>query len=1055
MLGRFVVGLVGFLVLAALVVTPASAQTETARVSGQITDATGRVVPEAEVKIVNLATGVASTASTNDDGIYSILGLIPGRYRITVQKPGFREVIVDGLVLNVQDVVAQNVQLQIGSVSETVTVTADKLNVNTTDSAVSTVIDRQFAENLPLNGRSFQSLINLTPGVVVTASNGYDDGQFSVNGQRTDANYWMVDGVSANIGISVSNPSSGLSGSLGSFSVLGGTNSLVSVDALQEFRIQTSNFAPEFGRTPGAQISIATRSGANRFSGTAFDYLRNDILDANNWFADEAGLPKPRERQNDFGGTFSGPIHKDQTFFFFSYEGLRLRLPGTALTTVPDLSARKNAQPALQPYLNAYPLPNGPDDISTGIAQFNASYSNPATLDAYSLRIDHKFKRPWSLFGRYNYSPSSTTQRGAGGALNNTLTSSLTTETATLGANWTPSPIALNDFRFNYSRTSGSSSQSLDNFGGAVPLTSLPFPSPYSGTDAALAFDISSLSGGLFNVGKDQQNTQRQFNIVESYSLQKNAHALKFGIDFRQLSPMLNPSLYRQLAVFSDVPSAENGNLLLSYVASSVQATFLFRNFGAFAQDTWRVSSRLTLTYGIRWDIDFSPSAAKGPSLPAVTGYNLSDLSAFALAAPGTAAFHTSYSNVAPRLGVAYETSQNPKWRSVFRAGIGIFYDLASGQVGNLIWQSDYPYGASAFGFGGSFPLNSATATPPPITAPGSGSGTVTAFDPNLKLPYSFQWNGAFEQGLGEQQTLSATYIGSVGRRLIQTSDILSPNASYAEAILVGNTASSNYNALQVQFRRQLAHGLQALASYTWSHSIDDGSAGSFGNAANTLVPGTDPNQNRGPSDFDIRNAFSAALTYEVPTPMANGLTKAILGGWSVQNMIQARSAPPVNVSDSEFYTLLNGVTAIRPDIVPGVPQYLFGSSYPGGKAFNPAAFTPPPVDPSTGLPLRQGNLGRNALRGFGATQWDCAFHRDFPVRESLRLQFRVEMFNVLNHPNFAQPISDIFNPQFGLSTQMLGQSLGNGNVSGGGGLSPLYQIGGPRSIQLALKLFF
>src|SRR5712664_1639404 len=226
----------------------------------------------------------------------------------------------------------------------------------------------------------------------------------------------MVDGVSANIGVSATNnPGNGLGGSLGSFSVLGGTNSLVSVDAMQEFRILTSTYAPEFGRTPGGQIAIVTRSGTNQFHGTAFDYLRNDKFDANNWFnaAVTPPLPKAKERQNDFGGTVAGPILKGRTFFFFSYEGLRLRLPATELTNVPDLAVRQSAVTAMQPFLNAYPLPNGQDNPATGVARFNASYSNPASLDAYSLRVDHKFNDKLSAFGRYNYSPSEVDQRGA------------------------------------------------------------------------------------------------------------------------------------------------------------------------------------------------------------------------------------------------------------------------------------------------------------------------------------------------------------------------------------------------------------------------------------------------------------------------------------------------------------------------------------------------------------------------------------------------------------------------------------------------------------------
>jgi hypothetical protein len=1033
---------------------PLLAQSPNGNINGLVLDPSSAAIVSAEIVAVDDATGVQYTTKTNAEGIYVFPNLPPGAYRLQVSRIGFKTIIKPDIVLNVQDALSLNFTLPLGALHEIVTVEGGASLVNTESASVSTVVDRQFAENLPMNGRSFQSLIDLTPGVVIIGSNGYDDGQFSANGQRSDSNYWMVDGVSANIGISAANPSSGLAGSLGSFSVLGGTNSLVSVDALQEFRIQTSNFAPEFGRTPGAQISIVTRSGTNRFNGTAFDYLRNDVLDANDWFADEAHLTKPKERQNDFGGTLGGPLRKDQTFFFFSYEGLRLRLPQTTLTTVPDILARQNALPALSPYLKAYPLPNGPDDVASGIAQFNASYSNPATLDAYSLRIDHRLKDKLSLFGRYNYSPSSAEQRGTRGALSNVYTSRITTQTATFGASWAISPVVLSDLRLNYSRTNGSGAQTLDNFGGAVPLSSFPAPSPFSAGNAALGFDISSLSTGLFNFGRGQENTQRQFNIVENFSIQKNSHGLKFGIDLRRLSPAFDPVLYRQLALFPDVSSAENGNLLFSFVASNVKAALLFRNIGVFAQDTWRATPKLTLTYGIRWDIDFAPTATSGPSFPAVTGYNLNNLSNLALAPAGTPAFNTSYGNIAPRFGIAYAISQKSNASTVFRAGLGIFHDLASAQVGNVIWQSDYPYGASKFGFGGSFPLDPAAAAPAPVTPPGAGSGTVTAFDPNLKLPYSLEWNAALEQGLGQPQTLSLTYVGSIGRRLIQTSDIFSPTASFAEAILVGNTARSEYNALQLQFKRQMARGLQALASYTWAHSIDDGSAGSFGNAANTLVPASGARQNRGPSDFDIRNAFSAALTYDVPAPGVNGVTKAIFGGWSLQNMMQARSASPVNLRDSEFYTLLNGLTEIRPDLVPGVPEYLYGSFYPGGKAFNPAAFTAPPVN-SSGLPIRQGDLGRNALRGFGAVQWDFALHRDFPIHELLKLQFRAEMFNVLNHPNFAQPIGDIFSPQFGQSTQMLGQSLSNGNVTGGGGLSPLYQIGGPRSIQLALKMFF
>jgi len=1045
-----------------------SAQSPNGIINGLVLDPASRAIAGAEIRIVNDATGVQYTGKTNDEGIYVVTNLPPGSYRLQVSKIGFKTLIKPDIILNVQDLLAINFTLPLGAASETITVVGGAPLMNTESAAVSTVVDRQFAENLPMNGRSFQTLIQLTPGVVLTPNNQGAEGQFSVNGQRAASNYWMVDGVSANIGTGANfNAGNGAGGAIGSFSVLGGTNSLVSIDAMQEFRIQTSSYAPEFGRTPGAQISIVTRSGTSEFHGTAFDYLRNSLFDANNWFADEEGLPKPEERQNDFGGTFSGPIVKDRTFFFFSYEGLRLRLPQTTLSSVPDQTARSAAVPAVQPFLSAYPLPNGADNPATGVAQFNASYSNPATLDAYSLRVDHKLTHRLTLFGRYNYSPSNLEDRGASTLLplSDVETIRIVTQTATGAAVWAITPFAANDFRFNYSQTTASSSNSLDSFGGAVPLTTLPLPSPYSTENANFIFAIFGLSHPYLSVGTSTLSVQRQLNFVDGLSIQRGSHNLKFGTDYRRLSPTHHPGLYSQAPIFLNVAAAVAGDLGFASLQSLRASTFLLQNLGLFAQDTWRVNPRLTVTYGLRWDLDFAPSSKSGPSIPAVTGYNLSNLSSLALAPAGTSPFATRFANVAPRLGIAYQLSQSQDWGRVVRGGFGVFYDLATSEVGNTLGTS-YPFGASNFVLGpasggtATFPLSATDAAAPSITpAELSSSGAVLlAFDPQLKLPYTLEWNVALEQELGKEQSLSASYIGSVGRRLLQTAYVSSPNSSFANAALIGNTASSDYNALQIQFQRRLSHGLQVLSSYTWSHSTDDGSVGTYGFGSN-FDPALGSSSNRGPSEFDLRNAFSAGITYDIPVPRVGTIGKAILGGWSVENMLQAWSAPPVNVYYSTFQTLLGAQTQVRPDVVSGQPLYLYGSEYPGGKAFNPAAFTAPPTDSTTGLPLRQGDLGRNALRGFGAAQWDFAVHRDFPIHESLKLQFRAEMFNVLNHPNFAPPSGDLqspgsINPQFGLSTQMLGQYLGGENV-GGGGFNGLYQVGGPRSIQFALKLMF
>lgn len=1036
----------------------ALSQTSTATIDGRVRDASKAVIQGASVTVVNIDTNSKHSTETDANGLFTVVNLLPGNYRIEVSKLGFRTIVKPSMVLHVQDVIALNFEMSVGSTLETITVTGGTPLVDTESAAVGTVVDRNFAENLPMNGRSFQSLIQLTPGVVLTPSNTFDSGQFSVNGQRATSNYWTVDGVSANIGIGVNNlgtAGNALAGTQGSFSAQGGTNSLVSVDALQEFRIQTSTYAPEFGRTPGGQISIVTRSGTNQFHGTAFDYLRNDALDANNWFngfTNNPPLPKAQERQNDFGGTLGGPLLHDRTFFFLSYEGLRLRLPETSLTTVPDISARMGAAPALKPYFNAFPLPNGADDVASGTAEFNASFSNRSSLDAYSLRIDHKISDKLSIFGRYDYSPSDIVQRGnQSAALSSVSRTKIIVQTATGVATWLPSPTAANDLRFNYSRTNAYSNNHLDNFGGAVPLASLPLPAPYTPQNSYFAFDIFSVTNSLAD-GFNGRYVQRQINVADNFSLQKGAHGLKFGIDYRRLSPLRDVRLYEQGAFFSDVQSAENGNLAFSFLVASGAGTLLFRNLSAFAQDTWRALPQLTVTYGARWDVDFAPSTLSGLPIPAVTGFNLSNPSTLALAPAGTPPFRTRYGNLAPRLGIAYQLSQNPEFGTVLRGGIGLFYDLATSEVGNIN-LSIFPFGGSAFNLGGTFPLSSSTAAPPTVTP----AGGLFALDPNLRLPYTLQWNFSVDQALGSKETLSASYIGSRGKRLIQTAFVNSPNSSFpGGANLISNSAYSDYNALQLQFERRLSHGLQALASYTWAHSIDNASAGSaFGNAANASSGALDPSANRGPSDFDIRNSVSAGLTYDLQGERFRGIKAALLRNWSIENIIQARSAAPVTVFTSQFFELTNTFqTAVRPDLVPGQSFYLHGSSFPGGKAFNPAAFTTPPVDPNTGNPVRQGTLPRNALRGFGAAQWDFAIHRDFPIRESLKLQFRGEFFNVLNHPNFGAPAADLFDPQFGHSLQLLSSSLNGGNL-GGGAFNPLYQIGGPRSIQFALKLVF
>ena len=819
---------------------------------------------------------------------------------------------------------------------------------------------------------------------------------------------------------------------------------------MQEFRIQTSSFAPEFGRTPGGQVSIVTRSGSNSFHGTAFDYFRNSVLDANDWFANYHHLPKPEERQNDFGGVFGGPVIKNKTFFFFSYEGLRLRQPATQETAVPDAASRQQAPTAMQPYLNAFPVQNGPE-LGAGLAQFNGSYSNPASLDAYSIRIDQVISPKLTLFGRYNYSPSSAAVRGPYGALSTNESLSTSVQTFTVGLTHLIKPSVTNDLRANYSNDRVGSRFKLDNFGGAVPMTDAQmYPSGLSSANSLL--ELLILGAGEFANGPFAINEQRQVNLIDNLSWSLGSHQLKFGADYRWQSPFSSLFTYIQFAEFGGVTSSPGGALsgtaLFADAASHETSAFLTQNFSFYAQDTWKATPRLTVTYGVRWDIN---TPLKGKNLAnqpfAVTGLN--DPATLALAPRGTPLYQTTYGNVAPRLGVAYQLRQATNWDAVLRGGFGIFYDLGYGSAGGasqffpfntakIIAPSLCPNGST----GVCFPLSSQQAAPPaPTTNPPVAS--IYVVDPNLKLPRTYEWNIAVEQSLGTSQSISFTYIGADGRDLLRGTVLYNPNANFGGVYLTDNSATSNYNALQVKFQRHLSKGFQALASYTFSHSIDIASTDAL-----TLVsaPGSiaSPSVDRGDSDFDIRHSFTAGVTYDLPSPGAGPL-RAAFGGWSVDTFLLARSAPPVNILAGIY--VADGIALYpRPDVVPGVPLELYGPQYPGGKIFNKAAFVAPP-------PGIQGNFGRNVLRGFGATQVDFALQRQFHITERFGLFFRAEFFNIFNHPNFGSPNNDLTSPLFGQSTQMLASFLGSGGANGG--FSPLYQIGGPRSIQLALKLQF
>ncbi len=1057
------------ILIAVLVPQRTFAQSESASLSGRVTDQSNAVVPGVEVELKNADTGVSQLAKTNDDGLYSFPFVKPGNYVMSVRKQSFQTVSVTGMTLNVQDNLSRNFVLRVGSSAESVTVNASDLRMNTTDAAVGTVVDRQFVEHIPLNGRSFQSLMTLAPGVAVVTSYALgtggggvgDAGEITVNGQRTEANYFTVDGVSANTG-SAPGPNSfiggGISGGTPGETIMGTTQSIVSIDALQEFRATTSTYSAEYGRTPGGQFAFTTRSGTNDWHGSAYDYFRNEVLDGNNWFNNSANPQVPRlpERQNDFGGTLGGPIvvpglynGKGKTFFFFSYEGLRLTVPTPfQQLSVPDVALRQQAPAALQPFLNAFPLPSKDgsgnyieDGRNDGLGLFNQLYSSPSSLDNVGIRVDHDFGDKLRIFGRYADTPSSAWNY-AFPAIKQT--NEINVRTLTVGATSSISPTQANELRFNVTQNNIISSNTSTSFGGAVPLdfSNLAAPNGQRATPQNTAMEFLLLYGGAFVFVGDNQNSQRQYNLTDTYSWSRGAHQFKFGLDWRRLTTFVRPINNQQVVLFFDEASVLANNAGLAGAVSLTESPVepVYHNFSTFVQDEWKATPRLSLSLGLRWDINPAPGNLSGPSPYTVD--QITDLVTTKLARRNTPLWNTDWHGFAPRAGVAYQMRQASGHETVLRTGFGMFYDMGNTQ-GSQGFQSGIGFLAVQSYSNVPFPLTSAqVALPAPSIAP-PYQAYVYAFDPDLKLPYTMQWNLAIEQALGTHQSLTVGYVGSASRKLLaqfnySPESLGNPNFSAqmcaACLYVTSNRASSGYNALQVKYQKNLSHGLQALASYTWSHSIDDASSNFF--VLDELL--------RSSSDFDIRHNFQAAITYDIPGSYANPVASAVLKHWGLDTRISARSALPVDLIGAHT---VNPVTQqsvfFHPDLVLGEPLYLRDSQYAGGRIINPHAFELAP----DGV---EGDTPRNFARGFGAVQADLALRRDFPIHERLRLQFRAEAFNLFNHASFGaihNRLQDDGPDRFGRAYSTLNSSLG--------GLNPLYQVGGPRSLQLMLKLAF
>lgn len=1021
-----------------------------AQVSGTISDPSGASISQATIELIHPDTKSKLVAISNNQGFYVFSSVSPGLYRITAQAKGFEGKVLENVRVEVAAKSRFDFALTLGPESQSVTVDAGGVQLNTIDAALSAVVDQKFVENMPLNGRSFQSLLTLVPGVTVIPSSGPGrSGQMSVNGMRSESNYFMVDGVSANVGVNTDSPGrgAGYSGSLSNSTALGTTQSLVSIDALQEFRAITSTYSAEYGRVPGGQFSFTTRSGTNEFHGSLYEYFRNDVMDANSFFNNRNNVGKNKMRQNNFGGTFGGPTiipgvynGKDRTFFFVSYEALRLRSPQESrITSVPTLELRNSiAPPELQQVLNAFPLPTpGYTEEAGHTAPFVSSYSQPSKINTTSLKIDHSINDRFRLFGWFSYVPSSTMSRYSSNMAQIT-DAQVNTKTVTLGSTNIFSSNITNEFRFNITLPEHLTKVEIDNFGGATPTKISDFDG-LSETDWALfSYRVNTMPGFYLN---PQINRQRQINIVNNLTFIKGRHTFKAGGDWRHLRTNSSlPEFYQTPFYYNQTQLLTNTPQLFTGYRSVGDMAPVYKNFSLFLQDEWKVSSRLNLSLGVRWEWSPAPRDANG-NQPATVD-QLDNLATMKVAPKGTALWKTTYNNFAPRIGLAYRLNNSANYATVLRTGAGLFHDTSTVQGSEGYW-----YG---LGITGTINLNN---KPFPMTAEElrnipaptyelapSAYAQIFAFDPNLKMPYALQWNATIEQQLGSKHSLTVSYVGSNARRLLlgrqyYPENVNNPAFPAGAAFVYGTTnqGTSSYNALQVQFRRHLSKGLQILTSYTWSHALDLATV----NFTSTVFE-------RASSNYDIRHNFQTALSYELPGSYNNLFLRGLLAGWGLDTRISARSAMPVDIIAATNVNAAGMSYSLRPDYNADQPLYITVEGAPGKRVINQAAFTVLPNNQS-------GNAGRNIARGFASYQTDLAFRKTFIFSERFRTTFRAEAFNLFNHANFGSIASNI---QRSTASQPFGWATGT-QASQMGGMNPLYQVGGPRSIQLALRFQF
>jgi len=1138
-------------------------QTFRGTILGTVTDPTGLLVAGATVKVRNIATGLERTTTTTGDGSYAIPELPIGSYTVTISQTGFQTSVTTSVEVNVASERRVDAQLKTGQVTQTVEVSGGDLpQIETTSNDLGGVLTSKGVEDLPVNGRDYTKLIFLNPGVAgspdqITDSPG-SFGEFSMNGARGRSNNYLLDGTDMNDGYR-NDPAINQGG------VFAVPSAILPIGAVAEMKV-LSNFQPEYGRNAGAVVNIVTKSGTNALHGELFEYFRNNALDARNFFntTDQRRAPF---HNNQFGGALGGPIVKDKTFFFLDYEGQRETVGTVTLACVPEPNriafdigdGTPNAVTAAmlkfwpQPNIGTRPTqqtttPEIWDAYDRGCPNGNnAALVTPSSNNLSSVigKIDHNFNTNNILTGRYFFGDSTQSfplaLTASGGQLPgfNTVTPTRV-QLVSLSYVHTIGNNKVNELRYGWNRFAESFSAQDQNFHpSSIGLCAASSTADCTGSgphDSGLPIILVSTTpaGASFfaqpgaTSGDPRQRVDTNNQFIENFSWKVGKHDLKTGFEFRRTSiEQFFNKYFRGRLKFPDLSSFLEGSPSsgLQYSGNSRRHTSE-NGYGLYLQDSFRVNSRLTLNYGLRWD--YYGIVKEKNNLFAnflVSSFDpVSDTGTGTYTQVGTSGlsrlYEPDHKDFSPRASIAWDVTG--KGKTVIRAGAGLFYDAFSQDIflGHLPYPAFYAPGPAYGNFGGSNAITGAALNVDTITPGTPVYGTsdcssqecdIFAVDPHIKTPYMENYNINIQQQITNKTTLQVGYVGSQGHRLFRFLDISQPTQAAITAAdcpngvatcattgeiqdfgvprpFIGDTpgafyifqeksnGKSNYNSLQVSFKVNGWRGITSAVNYVYSKSLDNSS-----DLEDFVVNAAQPQDSnnaqleKGPSNFNIPHRLTWVFSYELPK--MGGAMQPLKNGWGFDSTVSLQSGQPFTLNfncEDDFSG--GGDCFDRPDVVgPIVYQkrkpanyldltaFAMPCDYNGAGVFGFASDCVPGT-------RHYGNLGRNSLVGPTYKQWDFALYKNTAIGERMKLQFRAEFFNLLNHPNFSSPLLPAFiaDPASNLGTCGCGfqaNSAGTREVGNGGyqitatgdvGIgNPFLGGGGPRGIQLAVKFSF